>query len=105
MIGYDCGSSQLDITNLFLLQVGECDLSKTQIKVEPTYIQLLQLSEFTQVKVTQRKVEVWRTVQYCGMHSHTSTVTNGESQYIKEISFDQCNMMHLTEIFIVNHNL
>ena len=41
------------------------------------YVQLLQLSDFTLTKIILCKVEVDRKIEYCGMHSHTSTVING----------------------------
>ena len=40
IIGFDCGSNQSNIDTLSLLEVGECDLPKSQVIVERTYIQL-----------------------------------------------------------------
>ena len=38
------------------------------------------------------------------MHSHTSAVINGYRQYIQEVSRDQCNKMHETEVFLASIN-
>ena len=38
------------------------------------------------------------------MHSHTSTVINGYSEYIQEVSRDQCNKMNKTGVFHVSLN-
>ena len=57
IIGFDCGSNQSNITTLSLLEVGECDLPQSQVHVERTYIQLLQLTRFSNTKVKQSKVE------------------------------------------------
>ena len=51
IIGFDCGSNQSNITTLSLLEVGECDLPRCQVHVERTYIQLSQLTGFSNTKV------------------------------------------------------
>ena len=105
IIGYDCGSNHLNITTLSLLEVGECDIPEPHVQVDKVYVQLLQLSSFTLTKIIQCKIEVDRVIEYCGMHSHTSTVTNGFREYIQEISREQCNSMHNTGIFMVSPNI
>ena len=45
-------------------------------------------------KIIQCKVEIDRKIEYCGMHSHTSAVIDEYSEYIQEISREQCNKMH-----------
>ena len=81
-IQFDCGSNQSIITTLSLLEVGECDLPRSQVHVERTYIELLQLSGFSNTKLIQCKIEIRRAISHCGMHSHSSIVANGHSKYI-----------------------
>ena len=38
------------------------------------------------------------------MHSHISTVTNAQAEYILEITADECRKMHLTGVFSINTN-
>ena len=68
IIGYYCGSNQLNLTTLSLLEVGECDIPEPKLHIETTYIQLLQISDFTLTQVRQCKIEIRRTISYCGMH-------------------------------------
>ena len=81
---FDCSSNQSNITMLSILEVGECDLSRSQVHVERTYIQLLQLTEFSNSKEIQCKVEFLRAISHCGMHSHISIVADGYSGYIQD---------------------
>ena len=104
IIGYDCWTNHLNITTLSLLEVGECDIPEPQVQVEKTYLQLLQLSDFTLTKIIQCKVEVDRKIEYCGMHSHTSAIINGYREYIQEVSRKQCSKMHETGVFLVSLN-
>jgi len=62
----------------------------------------LQLSKFESILVTQCKIEISRTVLYCGMHSHVSIVNNAYAEYILDTSADQCRTMHKTGTLIIN---
>lgn len=81
LIGYDCGSQGLNITSLSLLSIGECETEDLNPKSEETYLQLLQLSEYDSTQVIQCKIEIDRTIFYCGMHSHISAVQNGRKEH------------------------
>ena len=91
MIGFDSGLNQSNITTLSLLEVGEFDLPRSQVHVEGTYIQLLQLTGFSNTKVIQCKIEIRRAISHCNMHFHTSIVTNGHSEDIHDVTRYQCN--------------
>ena len=85
-IGYDCGSRNLNVTTLSLLEVGECELPERNVDVSEKYVQLLQINEYSEMKIIQCKFETHRTVYYCGMHSHVSIVLNGGNEYINDVS-------------------
>jgi len=80
--GFDCGGQYLNITSVSLLDVGECNLDYRKPNASDTYVQLLQLSDYNHAEVIQCKVEISRTIYYCGMHSHVSVVQNGRADYI-----------------------
>ena len=105
IIGFDCGSNQSNITTLSLLEVGECDLPRSQVHVERTHIQLLQLTAFLITKVIQCKVAIRCAISHCSMLSHSSTVANGHSEYIQDVTRDQCNQMHTIGAFLVTPSL
>ena len=105
IIGFDCGSNQSNITTLSLLEVRECDLPRSQVHVERSYIQLLQLTGFSNTKVIQCKVEIRYTISYCGMHLHISIVANGHSEYIQDVTRDQCYQMHTIRTYLVTPSL
>ena len=79
---------------LSLIDVGGCDIPEETIKSTKQNIQLLQVNEFTEVKTIQCKVEIRRTVYYCGMHSHVSIVRNGANEYIQDTNERTCEEMH-----------
>ena len=93
LIGFDCGGQHLNITAVSLLDVGECNLHHQNPNSTETYIQLLQLSEYNYAEVIQCKVEISRTIYYCGMHSHISVVFNGKADYVQETGYSQCLRM------------
>ena len=96
LVGYDCGGRGLNITSLSLLNIGDCQVNDFEPIKKEVYIQLLQLSEFDHVSAIQCKIEIDRTIFYCGMHSHISAVHNGRQQYIHELSADSCKKLHET---------
>ena len=104
LIGYDCGSRNLNVTTLSLINIGECDIPAESVNVTSRYIQLLQLNEFTDTKVLQCKVEIHRTIYHCGMHSHISIVQNGETNFIREISREACQDAHLTGTIVLGND-
>ena len=103
-IGYDCGSRQLNVTTLSLREVGECELQEPAINVTRKYVQLLQINEYSEAQVIQCKIEVHRTIYYCGMHSHVSIVANGENEYVLEVSREACKIAHRTGIFQITNS-
>ncbi|XP_015596322.1 uncharacterized protein LOC107268247 [Cephus cinctus] len=96
IIGYDCKVNNLNITTVSLLQVGTCDLPINKPIVENVEIQLLQLTDFMSTEVLQCKIEIDRTIYYCGMYSHISVVNNGRREYIQETTKEQCQKIHNT---------
>lgn len=93
LIGFDCGGRHLNITAISSLDVGECDLQYKRPNTTEVSIQLLQLSNYNQAEVFQCKVEISRTVFYCGMNSHISAVHNGQAEYIHETGYTTCMRM------------
>lgn len=96
LIGYDCGSASTNLTTLSLLNTEECDIPEKEIAAQETYIQLLQINEFSHTRVIQCKVEIDRLIKRCGMWSHTMDVNNGKHAYIHEVSRDACERMHIS---------
>ncbi|XP_043270285.1 uncharacterized protein [Venturia canescens] len=94
MVGYDCGSSAMNITTVSLLTVGECNIPSPEVEVHEQYIELLQLNEFAETEVLQCKIEIFRVIFYCGMSSHIATVDNAQLEYIEMVSRDACKDMH-----------
>lgn len=96
LIGYDCGGEGFNITTLSLLDIGICDMEDLKPVKEEAYIQLMQLSDYDRTSIVQCKLEVDRTVYYCGMHSHVSVVHNGRREYIHEIAEQACRKLYET---------
>ena len=103
-IGYDCGSWNLNVTTLSLLEIEECELPETNVEVSEKYVQLLQINEYSETKIIQCKFETHRTVYYCGIHSHVSIVLNGESLYINDVSRSPCEDVNKTGILKVTES-
>jgi len=94
LLGYDCGGDGLNITTISLLDIGDCSMQDIEPSKEETHIQLMQLTDYDTTAVTQCKIEVDRTINYCGMHSHVSAVHNGRREYLLEIGEQACRRLH-----------
>ena len=86
LIIYDCGAKTMNITTLSLLDVDQCDIPDQKINITNQYIQLLEINDYQMTNVIQCKIEIRRIVYYRGMHSHSSIVKGGDSEYIHETS-------------------
>jgi len=84
LIGYDCTGKDLNITTPSLTEIGDCRIDDIEPTKEETYVQLLQLSEFDKIQITQCKIEIDRTIYYCELHSHVSIVQNGAKVRARE---------------------
>jgi len=96
LVGYDCGGQGLNITSLSLLDIGNCELEDIEPNNQQVYVQLLQLSDFDKAQAIQCKIEIDRTIYYCGMHSHVSIVHNGRREYLQELTPSTCRRIHET---------
>ncbi|XP_046587861.1 uncharacterized protein LOC124293010 [Neodiprion lecontei] len=104
-VAYDCGAPSMNITTLSLINIKECNIPISNPVAIDTNIQLLQVAEFSSVKVIQCKVEIHRSVFHCGMHSHTSAVSYGDIEYIDEISRDACRDLHYARSYRTHRQL
>lgn len=96
LTGYDCKGEGLNITTLSLLDVGQCEFDEIEPEKSEVYVQLIQSSDYSRTRVTQCRVEIDRTIYYCGMHSHISLVSNSRKQYVQELGNDACRRAHET---------
>ena len=70
LVDYDCSGPTLNTTTFSTTDPLPCEVKDTEPTSENIAIQLLQLTDLTSTAVTQCKIEVNRTIYYCGMHSH-----------------------------------
>lgn len=106
LVGYDCTGEKLNITSLSLTDIEDCHLEDMEPNTEEVYVQLLQLNEYDHTSAFQCRIEIDRTIYYCGMHSHISVVHNGRQEYIRETSASTCKKLIETgAIFLGNSAL
>ena len=98
-IGFDCGSSEPNITTYSLLDAGECIFHSPKSTTTIINGELLQLVEFKQTKIYQCKIIIHRRIQHCGVFGHLIPVETGEQEYILDLDFDKCLTIHTTGVF------
>lgn len=103
IIAYDCGAPDMNMTTFSLNKIQECNIPLSDPITSNVIIQLLQTAEYTNFHVHQCKVEIHRSIFYCGMHSHVLIVLNGDIEYIMETSQTICKDMHVTRSFRLNN--
>ncbi|CAK9834649.1 Retrovirus-related Pol polyprotein from transposon 17.6 [Anthophora retusa] len=101
LIGYDCGSRTLNVSTFSTVDTLDCSMEDLQPTTQKKPIQLIQIAEFNSAPVVQCKVEIDRTIYYCGMHSHTSVVNNGRQQYILSTSKGTCTALQNTGVISI----
>lgn len=104
IIGYDCGGVILNVTTVSLLDIKGCEAEDIEPETANVKIQLLQLSDYQHTEVQQCKIEIDRTIYYCGMHSHVSIVQNGRREYIQETTAQSCKQMYNSGTFYFGNN-
>lgn len=100
LIAYDCASPDVNITSFSLIDSYECEELEHPIKETNVTIQLVQLKRWSKLHVYQCKILVTRTIFHCGMHSHSSQVAVGFSEYLAEMSKDKCLSIMNTQSYI-----
>lgn len=98
LIAYDC-STQVNISALSLLDVGDCDIPQLTPKRQPMMIQVVQIKEYANTEVIVCKIFVKRTIRTCGFLSVNRMVDGGDMDYVREISGEECRKMHTTRTF------
>nr|QPL15390.1 glycoprotein [Orthopteran chu-related virus OKIAV152] len=93
-IAYDCAHKKINITTISLQDVAECDIPRPVIVTENVYGQLIQLSDAVLTHAYVCKINVFKQIFYCGMHSHVSLVRNGMRSYIHLAGPAQCKKLH-----------
>lgn len=99
--GYDCGGEGLNITTLSLIDIGECNVEDIEPIRTEIYLQLMQLSDYDKTTAIQCKIEIDRTIYYCGMYSHVSVVHNARREYVQEIGEQACRRLHETGTIMI----
>lgn len=94
VIGYDCGGKGMNITRISLLEVGTCEIPRKEVTTTTEYIRLLQSKKFSETSVRQCKVMVRRDIRGCGFMDHETAVPYGVSDYLEEVTREQCDAMH-----------
>ncbi|XP_047370478.1 uncharacterized protein LOC124957491 [Vespa velutina] len=105
LLGYDCGGGSTNITTISLLDTGECNIPLHAPNATEVYIQLLQLAEYDHTHVHQCRVEIDRTIYYCGMSSHVSAVQNGRRIYLMDLTAEACKATFNTGILGITPSL
>ena len=94
LVGYDCSGPTLNTITFSTTDPITCNAEDTEPVSEQLTIQLLELSELFSTTVMQCKIDVDRTIYYCGMHSHVPIVHNGRKQYLHNVSREACQLLH-----------
>ena len=95
IIGYDWSQQVSNLTTFSLINVGECDIAEPAVNTTKVYVRLLQLNDFGSTHVKLYKVEIKRSVKYCGAFSHRKDTNRGEVKFLDEITNEECRRMHL----------
>lgn len=94
LIAFDCQNTNNNLSVVSIHDVAACPDEKKGYYEKTVSATVIQRNEFKQQKVIACLIEVTRTIQHCGMHSHTSAVSGGLSAFIKFIGKRECQNVH-----------
>jgi len=96
LFGYECGSGRsVNLSTISLSEVGPCIQPVVTIPEQVRMVQIVQTSSYKEVKVISCGVSIRRNMRHCGMHSHSSHISNVE--WVKQLSPKECSLMHETQ--------
>lgn len=93
LTGYICGEGSPNITTVSTSTIGPCEPVWNEPETKDIHIQLLQLSKFQPTDIFGCKIKIFREIKYCGMHSHTSDILNGDDTFVSDINREACREM------------
>lgn len=99
LIGFDCSHQGINITTIATDYVPGCKIEEQTIEPTEEVIQLVQIADKYPLHVYQCKILVLRDIKYCGMHSHSSSVSGGLAQYLRSITKHECLEIHRYKAF------
>ncbi|UHR49731.1 MAG: hypothetical protein [Hangzhou altica cyanea chuvirus 1] len=102
IIAYDCTGSHLNVSTININYIRPCITKNSKTSITSEEFQLLEMNDLTHTTVYSCIVEINRLIQYCGMHSHVSAVSNGMANYIYTLGRDQCVEAHKTGRVYIN---
>lgn len=88
--GHDCSYNHAVYSKIDLTTVGSCNKSSLDVQSTSVRIQLVQLSDLIKTTAYTCSVSVTRHITYCGMHSHSSEVSQGLITYPYSLNREKC---------------
>nr|DBA44219.1 TPA_asm: glycoprotein [Doliuvirus atrichopogon] len=99
LIGYDCGTNNLNVTSISLYKPSVCDVNISDIITETVRVQVVQQLSLMPIHVIQCSIMTERRITHCGMHSHSSEVSGSYKHEIKQLSYQQCAKILTTGVY------
>ncbi|AUW34383.1 G [Blacklegged tick chuvirus 2] len=99
IIAYDCEHPLMNVTAISLEGIVDCPAFTPRMLNESRTIQLVQMRKYGSVEYNQCLINVLQTISYCGMHSHSSLVSNGVSSFVGYISEEACKSIRTTGMY------
>lgn len=94
LIAYDCENDNVDLSTISIRDVAPCVEPDKEYVSEKLELIVLQQNEIQLQKVKTCLIEVTRLITHCGMHSHSSVVDGGLSNFVLQIGAEECNNLH-----------
>nr|WAS28129.1 MAG: putative glycoprotein [Chuviridae sp.] len=99
IIAYDCEHPLMNVTTISLEGITDCPAFSPRMTNESRVIQLVQMKSYGSVLYDQCLIDVLQTISYCGMHSHSSLVSNGVSSFVAYISENSCRTIRTAGMY------
>lgn len=94
IIVYDCDDHKTNITAISIRDVMNCPEPESAYSSVKNNLKVIQRNEIRTIQVRTCLIEVTRMITHCGMHSHSSVVAGGLSNFVYRLGADECFALH-----------
>lgn len=94
LVAYDCTKEGSNYTAISIRDIQPCAEADSEFETAEIGIRVIQRNDIRLVKVETCLVEITRLISYCGMHSHSSIVEGGLSNFVHQLGSSECTDLH-----------
>jgi len=99
LVAYNCNSTKSEIATVSLVDSPTCENQTSKTREELTKLQIVQRVRQKMIPYKTCLIEVSQDITHCGMHSHSSSASEGLSNFLISLEKGPCETIHQTGVY------